>query len=78
MWLALLWALFWFIIGVAGTAYILNKKGHDPVFGALLAGVVGAVGNIVALAFIWMWLWYFLPQGTFRRYGSLDDLFRRR
>jgi amino acid transporter len=78
MWLALVWGLFWFTVGMIGTGYILNKKGHDPVFGAILAGLVSAIGNVVALAFIWIWLWYFLPQGTFRRYNSVNDLFRRR
>jgi hypothetical protein len=44
----------------------------------VIAGILSAFGNVVALAFIWIWLFYFLPQGTFRRYGSLNDLFRRR
>ncbi len=78
MWLVFLWGLLWFLIGAVGTAYILNRKGHDPVFGAIIVGVLSAFGNIVALAFIWIWLWYFLPPGTFRRYNSLDELFRRR
>lgn len=76
--IVLLWGLGWFLVGAVVTAFILYRKGHDPIFGAVLVGIVGAFGNIVALAFIWLWLWYFLPNGTFRRYGSVDDLFRRR
>lgn len=78
MWILLLRFLLWFVIGAGITAYILNRKGHDPVFGAVLAGVVGGILGIVPLAFLWIWLWYFLPQGTFRRYESVSDLWRRR
>jgi hypothetical protein len=69
--------LLWFIIGALVTAYILNRKSHDPVFGGLLAGLVGGIGGIIPLAIIWIWLWYFLPVGTFRRYEKVEDIWRR-
>ena len=51
------WIIFGAIIGSFGTYLLYDYRGYEPDPGALLGGLVGAVGNLVLLIPLWGYVW---------------------
>lgn len=69
MWYFVLWTITWAVIGSFGTAFIHEKTGRDVTMGGLIGLVVGAIGSIVLLACLWIYLYYMSPTLIGRVYG---------
>ena len=50
------WVIFGVLIGSLGTYLFYDYRKRDPQVGALLGGVVGAVGNLVLLLPLWVYI----------------------
>ena len=71
----IMWAVFWGIVGSFGTAFIHQKTGRDVQMGGLIGFVVGAVGQIFLLVFLWVWLYY--GSSSYGRVGRMYGPSRR-
>lgn len=60
--------VFWFAVGAGVTWWLLDRKGREPLFGALLCGLLGGFGGIFILIWIWLWMYYIMPGGMGRVY----------
>jgi biotin transporter BioY len=59
--------LFWFIVGAGVTYWLLNRKGRDPMFGAILCGILAGFGGIFLMIWVWLWMYYFMDGAVIKR-----------
>ena len=64
--------LFWFVVGAGVTYYLLDRKRRDPLFGAILCGILAGFGGIFLMIWIWLWMYYMMPgiTRTYKVYNS--------
>jgi hypothetical protein len=62
--------MFWFFVGGAITYWLLDRKGKDPLFGAVLCGILAGFGGIFLMIWIWLWMYYLMPGVAYKVYHS--------
>jgi uncharacterized membrane protein YeaQ/YmgE (transglycosylase-associated protein family) len=54
----LVWALIGALVGSFGTAFIHEKTGRDVTMGGIIGLAVGAIGSLLLLVLLWVFLYY--------------------